>query len=636
MSEHIEKAPNVPPFVTFVTSTVPMVFDNSLSYYEALSALWKWLQDDVVNVINNNATVTEDYIQLTNEMKEYMDSYFDNLDVQEEINNKLDEMASNGELQQIIADYFVIVDQKIEAQNQEIDTFETGVNNIVNTQNTSIQQLIARMDTFSSLSEGSTTGDAELADGRVAFTGRVYSTIGDNIRKYQGVMFTNIMSDAGTTYSDEYYYPSSLTKTSNSSYECWTFKTRKGHLYIVDTNAVNNPKNVVLGYALTVPAEGVTGAHEDPIVFIGNGATVAVNNLKAYTTPFIGELKSDTNDFDELSLTYTDITSGLSEVSGKYITATGSEASASNRAYYAVTPKAGHYYIVNTAVSNAMPICYQENGCIYPNDSGSYGNVCQGEYKVYSNNTNTLYFNLDKNRLLGGTFKVYESRQSYGVGEITLPIEPCKGAFDKVVFIGDSLTRGSTFTSNSTSYVNYYNYVHFLTELWGIKEPITIASGGYTTQDWWNRYQNDLNQENCLYIVWLGTNGGLTDTVATDCAGNDYTQFADTNTGDYGKIIGKIKSLNNTKVLLVNIFRTNQGTTNKAISDIATKYGCQVIDTYKDIVRSAGYHTAYNGYHDNIHFNSQGYNLIANLITQQLSKYMNAHAGEYEIYKVKS
>ena len=89
MSEHIEQAPHVPPFVTFVTSAVPMVFDNSLSYYEALCALWKWLQDDVVNVINNNASVTEDYIDLTNEytqkfieLKDYVDNYFDNLDVQ--------------------------------------------------------------------------------------------------------------------------------------------------------------------------------------------------------------------------------------------------------------------------------------------------------------------------------------------------------------------------------------------------------------------------------------------------------------------------------------------------------------------------------------------------------------------------
>ena len=112
MSDNIEKAPNVPPFVTFVTSAVPMVFDNSLSYYEALCALWKWLQDDVVNVINNNATVTEDYIDLTNEytakfieLKNYVDNYFDNLDVQEEINNKLDAMVEDGTLQELINAY---------------------------------------------------------------------------------------------------------------------------------------------------------------------------------------------------------------------------------------------------------------------------------------------------------------------------------------------------------------------------------------------------------------------------------------------------------------------------------------------------------------------------------------------------
>ena len=105
MSEHIVKAPHVPPFVTFVTSAVPMVFDNSLSYYEALCALWKWLQDDVVNVINNNATVTEEYINLTNELKTFVDDYFDNLDVQEEINNKLDQMAEDGTLEEIMAHY---------------------------------------------------------------------------------------------------------------------------------------------------------------------------------------------------------------------------------------------------------------------------------------------------------------------------------------------------------------------------------------------------------------------------------------------------------------------------------------------------------------------------------------------------
>ena len=104
MNDNIEKQPPVPPFVRFVASAVPMVFDNSLSYYEALSAMWKYL-NDTVNVINNNATVTEEYIQLTKDMKVYMDTYFENLDVQEEINNKLDVMAEDGTLSAIISEY---------------------------------------------------------------------------------------------------------------------------------------------------------------------------------------------------------------------------------------------------------------------------------------------------------------------------------------------------------------------------------------------------------------------------------------------------------------------------------------------------------------------------------------------------
>ena len=112
INEKIVHAAPVPPFVRFVASAVPMVFDNSLSYYEALCALWKWLQDDVIDVINNNATVTEHYIemdeetrQLFIELKSYVDNYFDNLDVQEEINNKLDDMVEAGTLQEIITSY---------------------------------------------------------------------------------------------------------------------------------------------------------------------------------------------------------------------------------------------------------------------------------------------------------------------------------------------------------------------------------------------------------------------------------------------------------------------------------------------------------------------------------------------------
>jgi hypothetical protein len=51
-----------------------------------------------------NETVA-DYIERFNQLHDYVHDYFDNLDVQEEINNKLDEMTEEGTLQEIIADY---------------------------------------------------------------------------------------------------------------------------------------------------------------------------------------------------------------------------------------------------------------------------------------------------------------------------------------------------------------------------------------------------------------------------------------------------------------------------------------------------------------------------------------------------
>ena len=99
-----QRMPNVPPFVKFVCANVPMVFDDSLSYYEALCALWKYIQG-MTDVINNNATLEEEYIEKFNELKTFVDEYFDNLDVQEEINNKLDAMAEDGTLADIIANF---------------------------------------------------------------------------------------------------------------------------------------------------------------------------------------------------------------------------------------------------------------------------------------------------------------------------------------------------------------------------------------------------------------------------------------------------------------------------------------------------------------------------------------------------
>lgn len=80
---------------------LPLVYDDSLSYYELLNKVVVYLNNtikDVAKAEGNIDSLLTAYTQLQN----YVNDYFDNLDVQEEINTKLDEMAENGELSDLL------------------------------------------------------------------------------------------------------------------------------------------------------------------------------------------------------------------------------------------------------------------------------------------------------------------------------------------------------------------------------------------------------------------------------------------------------------------------------------------------------------------------------------------------------
>ena len=77
---------------------LPTSYMESMSYYELLEWLCKYLEETVIPAVNNNSAA------LT-ELQEYVKNYFDSLDIQSEIDTKLDEMAESGQLTDIIAQY---------------------------------------------------------------------------------------------------------------------------------------------------------------------------------------------------------------------------------------------------------------------------------------------------------------------------------------------------------------------------------------------------------------------------------------------------------------------------------------------------------------------------------------------------
>ena len=84
---------------------VPSSYIAGLTIEEQLLWFCSYLEKTVIPAVNNNAEAVEELQNLYIQLKDYVDNYFDNLDVQEEINNKLDEMAESGELADIIAEY---------------------------------------------------------------------------------------------------------------------------------------------------------------------------------------------------------------------------------------------------------------------------------------------------------------------------------------------------------------------------------------------------------------------------------------------------------------------------------------------------------------------------------------------------
>ena len=98
---------NLKPFPKFcyTIGMIPTSYKVSLTYEEQLWWFCDFLENTVIPTVNNNGMAVEELQNLLVQLKGYVENYFDNLDVQVEINNKLDEMAQDGTLQEIISSY---------------------------------------------------------------------------------------------------------------------------------------------------------------------------------------------------------------------------------------------------------------------------------------------------------------------------------------------------------------------------------------------------------------------------------------------------------------------------------------------------------------------------------------------------
>ena len=109
MNDNIQKEViTLPPFKRFCMTIgeLPSSYVETMTYYEMVLWFTKYLSDTIIPTVNNNAEAVTELQNLFVELQSYVNNYFDNLDVQEEINNKLDEMAEAGTLSSIMEEFF--------------------------------------------------------------------------------------------------------------------------------------------------------------------------------------------------------------------------------------------------------------------------------------------------------------------------------------------------------------------------------------------------------------------------------------------------------------------------------------------------------------------------------------------------
>ena len=118
----------ISPFIKYCSTIgiVPSTYEENLTYIECLNFLIKFLNDTVIPAFNENdaafAALQVDYAKFKEDLtaefdalQTFVDTYFENLDVQEEINNKLDEMAESGELRDAMQPYFDYLAEKVKS-----------------------------------------------------------------------------------------------------------------------------------------------------------------------------------------------------------------------------------------------------------------------------------------------------------------------------------------------------------------------------------------------------------------------------------------------------------------------------------------------------------------------------------------
>lgn len=129
----VGKLPVITKFI-YTLGVLPTSYLMSMTYQEQVTWLYNYLMTQVIPNINTTNAAVQELQTLYELLRQYVNDYFDNLDLQEEVNIKLNEMAQDGTLEEIInQEIFGNINDAIDLINSEKsvligDSYILGVN----------------------------------------------------------------------------------------------------------------------------------------------------------------------------------------------------------------------------------------------------------------------------------------------------------------------------------------------------------------------------------------------------------------------------------------------------------------------------------------------------------------------------
>ena len=208
MNKDINYNTIIPPFKWFILENFPYIEDDfdALTNWQLFCKLGKEM-NKVIAKINACGYQTEELTKAFNELYEYVDNFIKNLDVQEEVNNKLDEMVEDGTMAEIInQEVFDELNAKINAltSNVKYHFIKTGTNSgdciLLQLENKNILYDLSKTTTSGNIENYLTQLGVTHLDGIIISHFHYDHIGGSNAGGMQGLVLSNFIDETTEIY----------------------------------------------------------------------------------------------------------------------------------------------------------------------------------------------------------------------------------------------------------------------------------------------------------------------------------------------------------------------------------------------------------------------------------------------------